>query len=481
MPRSSTALRLALVALLAGCSPVTRIGDKIIGLTNPVLVGGLVLGTEAPADDRLRLALEANGVAEFTELRLVVADALELRDIDNALITDAVVTVDTPDPFDLLPSDDDGWYRLDRIDAPPYVPGRTWTLEAELPDRVLPGTVSVPLPSAADFTLDPEHGPGEDLVVDLAGQGFDFAFAAVYDYLGNERWTNAPTTNEEIIDFVLPGGDPVERVVIPGDAFEDETLYIVGIAGMKRAPVEGIEGLNEALTAVLAGQLTLNPVVGGSQLALSGLYLGTEAPEPPLDALIAGAGVDTSALAEIFVVDLLATGEGVSGAIATVDGLAMSEEESPVGLYRLDGLDYTPGDVPLVRVETPISGFAARFEPVLPPPVEPVLPPQSPVGAPLDVQLPGGPWGAGFCVVVGPTGVTWSNIPETGSEWAYVLQNEGTTVRVRIPESAFPTPGAYAIGVAGLQSQPASLTDVNPEFSTGMAGQMTFRPVTITP
>ncbi|MCB9677075.1 MAG: hypothetical protein H6737_18300 [Alphaproteobacteria bacterium] len=470
---------LPLLVLLAGCSPITRIGDKIIGLTTPVLVGGLVLGTQEPADDRLRLALEAQGITDFTEARLVVADALELRDIDNALIPDANVMIDTPDRFPLTVGDD-GWYGIDTVEGPRYVPGRTWKIEAELPDRVLPGTLEVPLPPAAVLDIDGEHDPKTDLVVDLSGQGFDFAFAAVYDYLGNERWTNAPSTNEEIVDFVLPNSSPVERVVIPGDAFEDETLYVVGVAGMNRAPDETIEGLNEALTAVLAGELVLTPVVGGSQIALGALYLGFEPPEPPLDALLSAAGVDLGAEAHVYVVDLLGAGAGVTGADATVDGAPMVEDD-PAGTYLLDGLDYVPGDVPIVRVDTPLSGLAAVFGPELPGPVEPVFPPQHPAGTDLLVQLPGGPWSAALAMVIGPNGPTWANLPQNGDTWRYVLENEGSMTRVTVPASAFPAPGVYALGVAGVRSDPSWLVDVNPEFSTGMAGQMTFSPITVTP
>lgn len=198
-------LLLVLAAVLAACAPVTRIGDKIVGLTNPVLVGGLVLGTRPPQDEGLRSALELAGVTGFTEVRLVVADALELQDVEQALVTDAGVTLQTPEPFPMA-SEPDGWYRIGDADAPSYAVGGTWRISADLPDRVLPGTVDVDLPDVAELEFDPERDPQEDFTLDLAGQGFDYAFAAVYDLEGTERFTTAPTTNDEIVDLVLPAG-----------------------------------------------------------------------------------------------------------------------------------------------------------------------------------------------------------------------------------------------------------------------------------
>jgi hypothetical protein len=468
---------LSALFLLSACSPVTRIGDKIIGLTNPVLVGGLVIGTKPPADPALRAALEANGVMDFTEVRLVVADALALQDIEQALVTDAALTVRAPDPF-VMTAGDDGWYGLSRAAAPPYSPGASWTLEADLPDRVLPGTVQVELPEAAVVALDAEHEPGADLVFDLTGQGFDYAYATVFDWRGEEVYSSAPVGNDEIVDLVLPSSDQVERVVIPGDVFQDEDLYIVGMAGMRRAPAETVEGLNEALTAVFAGRLELFPMVAGSRIASTALFFSMEAPEPALGALLDDAGVGTGGFVEVFVADLLALGAGVPGASLTLDGDPVADLGD--GRYRLDGFDGIAGDQPFLRVDTDVAQ-AGVLQPTVPLAVAPDVPSTAVFGQGLSVSLPGGPYQAGFGLVVGADGLTWSNLPETPDAWRFVLEREGDVSALRLPASAFPSPGVYAVGIAPVLSVPGAVIDLNPTFSAALVGSMSFHTVLVTP
>lgn len=468
---------LPLLLLLAACAPVTRIGDKIVGLTNPVLVGGIVLGTRPPQDDALRGALELAGVTGFTEVRLVVADALELQDIDQALVTDAGVTLETPEPFAMSP-EPDGWYRIGAAGAPSYAVGGTWRISADLPDRVLPGTVDVDLPDVAELDFDPERDPSEDFTLDLSGQGFDYAFAAVYDLEGEERFTTAPTTNEEIVDLVLPAGDPVEQVTIPGETFDAEGVYVVGLAGLQRAPAERVDGLNEALTAVLAGRVELFPVVVGSRIGATALFLGTEVPDPTAAALLAQAGVDTDAIVEVFVADLLAAGGGVAG--ANVQLGTEPVDDLGEGRYRLEDAPYVPGQQASLRVATDLSAPGV-LRPTLPEPVQPGLPATSVFGQGVTATLPGGPYRIGLGVVVGPDGVTWSNVPESPETWRIVLDTEGAVESVRIPPTAFPEPGVYAVGVAAVAEPPTERIDLNAGFSLALAGSMVFDTLIVTP
>jgi hypothetical protein len=465
---------------LSGCGAVTRIGDKIVGLTNPVLVGGLIVGTRLPDDPDLAEALEANGVTERTDIRLAVADALELQDVEEALITDAILTLDAPDAVPLVPGDDD-WYGLAAPPGPAYVAGETWTLSAELSDRVLPGTVSIPLPEGTAAVLPDVQPPRDALTIDLSGQGYDFAFAAVYDVAGEPLWTNEPAGNDAIVDFVLPGGDPVDEVVLPGEAFPEDGVVIVGIAGMQRAPVEGIEGLNEALTAVLAGELQLEPVVVGSPVGLTAAVLATAPPAPELEPLLLAAGVEATALAEIFVVDLRERA-GVTELVPTADGVPMAPAEPP-GRYVVDGLDAAPGDVVMVRADTEMSPFASVFAPGVPDPVAVALPAIHPVDTGLNVPLPTETdWAAGVAIVVGPDGLTYTSVPDPADEdggWQALLEDPTPITALDLPPSAFPAPGPYAVGIAALEDQPDALQDVNGAFSRGVVGTMGFVALTV--
>jgi hypothetical protein len=84
-------------------------------------------------------------------------------------------------------------------------------------------------------------------------------------------------------------------------------------------------------------------------------------------------------------------------------------------------------------------------------------------------------------VVVGADGLTWSNLPETPDAWRFVLEREGDVSAMRLPASAFPSPGAYAVGIAPVLSVPDSVTDLNPTFSAALVGSMSFHTVLVTP
>jgi hypothetical protein len=466
-------LLLATVAL-AACRPVTDIGDKIIGLTNPVLVGGIVLGSAPPADSRLRLAVETAGFTGFSDARLVVADALEFQDIDGALLPDAEVSLqpEGEDPRAMQP-DEEGWFAPVDGTFVSYVPGRTLHIETVLPDRVNPGTVDIVLPDVAAIDVDPVHPPGRDLVVDLAGQDFDYAFAAVYDLEGNEVFSNAPATNDDIVDLVLPSTEPVETVTIPGDVLDDD-LYVIGLAGLRRAPAENIEGLNEALTAVLAGRLSLFPMVSGSPMVVNALVLDVPAVDPALAPFL-GSALPTGLAVELVASDLLLAGDPLIGADVTVNGAGMPEVDD--GRYRIDGLAHD--GTADVRVQADGITSTGGFDLQVPAATEAVVPATFPQGFDLFVTTPGGPWQAVLVTVYDLQGETWSNVPTTTGQWEQVMTTEAQMERARIPAVAFPAPGTYALAIAGLQTLPDTLTDVNPRFSQVMAGSVGFHTVTI--
>lgn len=472
---------LPLLALgLLACRPVTDIGDKIIGLTDPVLVGGIVLGSSPPAEPRLRAALEVAGFTGFTEARVVVADALEFQDIDQALIVDAGVTA-LPQSGERLPLgvDETGWYVPPTGVRLPYTPGSTLQLEAVLPDRVNPGRVTVPLPNVPDIDVATVHPVGAPLELDLTDQGFDYAFATVYDLDGDELFSNAPTTNDAIVDLVLPTSDPVESVTIPGDVFASEDVFIVGVAGLKRAPDDGIEGLNEALTSVLAGRLELFPILTGPQLVANTLLLDVLPPPPEASAAFAAAGLEEGLSIELQVSDLLLAGEPVEGAAPSLNNFRIPEVGG--GRYRLDGLD------PELRGEASVRILVAGVEQttgydLLVPTATPAQVPNVHVlGDDLIVPTPEGPWQTVLVTVAGPDGVTWSNVPQTAESWSFLMRNPAAMEQVRIPDHAFQTAGPHVLAIAALGEQSDTRIGLNPRGSHALAGTVDYHAVFVSP
>ncbi|MCA9567596.1 MAG: hypothetical protein KC656_07125 [Myxococcales bacterium] len=472
-------LALSLLVLAAGCRPVTRIGDKIISLTDPVLVGGVVLGSAPPADPRLQSALELAGFTGFTEARLVVADALEFQDIDNALIEDAIVdATPTGSPTMAFTPDENGWFAPAGPGFLPYTPGKVLRVSAELPDRVNAGIVDVPLPDVAEVDVEPVHEPGEPLVVDLVGQGFDYAFAAVYDLDGNEVFTTAPSTNQDIVDLVNPANDPIESVTVPGETFQEDDIYIVGLAGLKRAPSENVEGLNDALTAVLAGRLELFPIVSGSPMVLNGLVVETADPPPAFATQLAALGISPGVAVELQASDLLLAGAPIVHAAVTMNGQTVTEVGE--GRYRVDGAEADLRGEATVRVNAPGIEDIGGYDLLIPPAPTADLPATFPAGYDLYVPVPDGPWQAVLVTVVGPNGVTWTNVPQEAAEWSLLMRNEAEMTRVRVPAVAFPEAGAYAVGFAALESQVDTRVNLNPRFSHVLTGTLAFQSIVIT-
>jgi len=247
---------------------------------------------------------------------------------------------------------------------------------------------------------------------------------------------------------------------------------------MVRAPAENVEGLNEALTAVLAGRLELFPVVAGSRLAASALFLGAEQPEPAIAAQLSAAGVDLAGSIEVFVADLLTAGTPIEDGNLSVDGLVVAALGG--GRYRLDGFDYVPGTVATLSVVAPLAA-PGSLTPTLPGSIAAEVPATSFLGQGLTIGLPGDPHQMGLALVVGAAGVTWTNVPDSPEAWQYVLGQDGAVTSLRVPATAFPSPGAYAIGVAAVDVFPEAVRDLNPAYSEAMAGRMSFHSVLIVP
>lgn len=468
---------LPLLALCA-CRPITAIGDKIIGLTEPVLVGGLIIGTSPPDDPELQAALEEAGLLGTSQARLVVADALEFQDIEAALLQDVEVEF-TPENGQAVAFqvDDAGWYGP--TGDLPYEPGTTARITAVFPDRMSPGIVDLPLPEVASVDVERTHPSGTPLTVDLSGQGFDYAFATVYDLDGVERYSNAPTTESEIIDLVLPAGDPVESVTIPAEVFTADEVLVVGVAGLKRAAPEGIEGLNEALTSVLAGQIELFPVVTGSSLVANAVVLDVLPPPDEVQAAFAADGLESGLTADVQAADLLQAGAPVEGAAVSLNGVRMYDLGA--GQYHLEGESPELRGEATVRVLPVGDDTAGGFDLLVPLATDAGVPSAHAQGSPLTVDAPGGPWKAVLVSVADASGVRWSNMPETAAEWQSLVLSDTDVDQVTIPASAFPDVGPYVVAVAGMEDQSDTQVGLNPQTSHALAGTLDYHPVLVGP
>jgi hypothetical protein len=233
--------------LVCGCDRLLDVGDYF----SPVASEALVLGVEDPD-----IAALVGGTAAASAF---LARASSLTSVAANLFDDAdSVRVDTGSGSFALASQGDGLYLVTSADDPSldYVSGSTWTLSVT--DGGSTYTASGEAPAAPVLTGVPvppaTHGAGQPLSVGL-GRSFDNSLTIVLDDAGNVTWDSRPQGVSEYLDWIGGGGD-VSSVAIPGEAFPNPgTGYVVGIAGVVRAPDAGLEGFNPLVSNLALGSM----------------------------------------------------------------------------------------------------------------------------------------------------------------------------------------------------------------------------------
>ena len=257
-----TVAMLSPLVVLAGCEIVDDIQDAIDGLTNPLVGVGLVALAEAPATDYVDLA--ELGLDEGLGATLFLADANDVSNLDNAPVTGARVALTGCDTNVLLPEQDMGLYLL-TPDAAPEGCGADRDLALAVVDEENVVTASMPVvfPVAFQPDIPTTWTSGTDMVIDLTGAEADAAIAVVIDTsTGAVTYSNEPQTAGEYYQL-FSGSGTMNEVVIPGEAFMDQTLQVVVLTLSTRAPNADVEGVNTVLTTVHGGRTTFSSVLVG--------------------------------------------------------------------------------------------------------------------------------------------------------------------------------------------------------------------------
>ncbi len=245
-----------LLPALVGCSDLDDLKDKVEGYTNPTVVEGLVLGVAEPDFDfdisKTEFGKGAAGV-------VFLADAASADEIESAPISGADVSILSETTGKVGMKDDgDGKYSITSEDGFEYTVGDSLDLNVDLGDMAT--GASVVAPAAADVDINEEHTAGEAISVDLTGQAFSSVLVAVFDAGSGElTFSNQPESIKEIYDFTH-GGSGSLVVDIPGSAFSAESVYAVGVAGLKNAGEDDFTDANTLLSAYMAGKMKFFPV-----------------------------------------------------------------------------------------------------------------------------------------------------------------------------------------------------------------------------
>lgn len=247
-------LRLAVLTaplLFGGCELVDDGRDLIGDLTNPLVTQALVLGVTPPSE-----ASEVELPDEYSEgagATVFLADAADVANLEDAPISGAQVDLQGESVAELTA----GSYGL-QPGALAYEPDGAWTLSVMLGGDT--ATAVIDLPPAASFELPETHQPNQAITVDLTGQGFDSALVVVIDDSGTVVYDNRPTDIRGLYD--LTRGDQATTVTIEAEAFPRVGAYVVGVAGIRTTTGrEDIDGMNTALSTMMAGNMVMEPLV----------------------------------------------------------------------------------------------------------------------------------------------------------------------------------------------------------------------------
>ncbi len=242
--------------LLVGCSDLDDLKDKVEGYTNPTVIEGLVLGVAEPDFDFDLSKTDFNKGAAGV---VFLADAASADEIESAPIDGADVSILSETTGKLAMNEDgDGKYSITGDDGFEYTVGEDLDLNVDVGDQS--SSASVTAPAAADVTIDEAHTAGEAITVDLTGQSFSSVLVAVFDAGSGElTFSNQPEGIKEIYDFTHGGAESLV-VDIPGSAFSAESVYAVGVAGLKNAGEDDFGDANTLLSTYMAGKMKFFPV-----------------------------------------------------------------------------------------------------------------------------------------------------------------------------------------------------------------------------
>lgn len=238
---------LAVLPALSGCTVLTA-DDLFEGLTNPLVVQGLVLSIDAPPSP---VDLPSAGFVEGAAATVFLADAAEVSEVAQVPVQEADVrligsSIGTVVASEVAP----GTYVATSADGLAYFEGERLELRVAVgPDVSLAG---LELPAAPVLTLPSVHSAGTDLVIDLTGQGFDATIVAVFGSAGL-TYSNAPGDVEELYAFTRPGQDPVVR--IPGSTLDQPGFHAVGVAGLVNTRAADFDNMNTVLSNVGGGKM----------------------------------------------------------------------------------------------------------------------------------------------------------------------------------------------------------------------------------
>ncbi len=246
-----------LIPFLAGCGQIEDIKETIEGMADPLVVEALLIGAVEPESDLIDLG--DTDFAEGTAIKVFVADATSLDDLEAGALDGATVDLKSASLGTLaLEASGGGLYEANGEDGLEYFAGEEFVISIDYADAL--HKVAVTAPHPVDIAVPEQHGVGDNLLIDLTEYDYDAVLVAVLDVMSGEiTYSNQPDGIQEMYEFTHTGTN-VKRHEIPGRAFDVQSVYAVGVAGMRNAGVEDYEEMNTGLSSYMVGQMRFYPV-----------------------------------------------------------------------------------------------------------------------------------------------------------------------------------------------------------------------------
>ena len=252
-----------LLVQLSGCDLIAKgkqsiqnVKDKIEGLTNPLVADGVILSFVPPESDMIDF--ENTPYSQGTITTIGLADAKNPTDLENAPVSGAAVTIRGNVQIDAVETAP-GIYSVELGSDLAYTANQTWNIDINPGEEDEVAGVQINLPAPLDVgTIPEEHTNDQPLNLDLTGLGYNSAIVIVLDgATGNTTYSNEPKTITVLYNF-MTGDEELTSVEIPADAFPNQTVYMVGVAGMVHTTEDDITEMNTALSKFMAGQMVFS-------------------------------------------------------------------------------------------------------------------------------------------------------------------------------------------------------------------------------
>lgn len=237
-----------ILPLILGCADIAKLKALSENVANTHVLVGAYFGITPPAHDSLDLSgSEFDATAIVT---VALADATELSNLEDSPVTDAAASWKSAVNGKVdMPFGEFGAYQATSADGVVYTHGETVVVSAEWDGT---HSANVTSPSPAVFAIEEQHELGAGVTIDLTGQDYDSAFVVVYDGVNQvTTFDNRPTDIGAIYDWTHGGGDIV--VNIPGTAFKEESIYAMGVAGVRHSAGDDFTDANTLLSTYVSG------------------------------------------------------------------------------------------------------------------------------------------------------------------------------------------------------------------------------------